>query len=159
MTDATKVSVKIQSEKLTVHITYYTSHADPSGRAWGLRPFACWDCGFESHRGHGCLSLVSVVRCQLRVSASGKSPAHMSSTESGLSGCDREASTVREPMPTRNFTVPFSFFDSHVSSTFVIIFEGDLRNSWMMMMMMIIIIISTTKFEDFLSTERQLLKK
>jgi len=27
----------------------------------GLRPLACWDCGFESHRRHGCLSVVSVV--------------------------------------------------------------------------------------------------
>jgi len=30
----------------------------PSGRAVqgvGLRPLACWDCWFESHRGHGCL--------------------------------------------------------------------------------------------------------
>jgi hypothetical protein len=24
-------------------------------------PIACWDCGFESRQGHGCLSLVSVV--------------------------------------------------------------------------------------------------
>jgi hypothetical protein len=33
--------------------------ADFSGRAvWGvgLRPLACWDCGFESRREHGCLS-------------------------------------------------------------------------------------------------------
>jgi len=37
-----------------------------SGR--GLR-LACWDCGFESHRGHGCLSVVSVVFCQVQVSA------------------------------------------------------------------------------------------
>jgi hypothetical protein len=28
-----------------------------------LRPLACWDCGFEFHRGHGCLSLVNVVIC------------------------------------------------------------------------------------------------
>ena len=27
----------------------------------GLRPLACWDCGFEIRRGHGCLSVVSVV--------------------------------------------------------------------------------------------------
>jgi hypothetical protein len=30
--------------------------ADPSGRTvWGvdLRPFACWECGFESGQGHG----------------------------------------------------------------------------------------------------------
>jgi hypothetical protein len=32
----------------------------------GLQPFACWDCGFESLRRHGCLSLVSVV-CRLCV--------------------------------------------------------------------------------------------
>ena len=26
------------------------------------RPLACWNCGFESRRGHGSLSVVSVVR-------------------------------------------------------------------------------------------------
>jgi hypothetical protein len=48
--------------------------ADPSGRAVlgvGLRPFAYWDCGFESSRGHGCLSVLSVVCCQVEVSATG----------------------------------------------------------------------------------------
>jgi hypothetical protein len=47
--------------------------ADPSGLAvkgMGLRPLACWDCEFESRRGHECSSLVSVVCCQV-VSASG----------------------------------------------------------------------------------------
>jgi hypothetical protein len=34
-----------------------------------LRPFACWDCGFESHRERGCSSVVSVVCCQVGVSA------------------------------------------------------------------------------------------
>ena len=24
-------------------------------------PLACWDCGFESHRGHGCLSVLCVL--------------------------------------------------------------------------------------------------
>ena len=33
------------------------------------RPLACWDLGFESHRGHGYLSVVSVVCCQVEVSA------------------------------------------------------------------------------------------
>ena len=45
--------------------------AGPSGRAVygvGLRPLVCWDRGFESHRGHGCLSFVSVVCCQVEVS-------------------------------------------------------------------------------------------
>jgi hypothetical protein len=30
----------------------------------GLRPLACWVCGFESHRGHGYLSVVSIAWCQ-----------------------------------------------------------------------------------------------
>jgi len=29
----------------------------------GLRPLACWDRGFESHWGRGCLSFESVVCC------------------------------------------------------------------------------------------------
>jgi hypothetical protein len=33
-------------------------------RQKGLQPFTCCDHGFESHRGHGCLSVVSVVCCQ-----------------------------------------------------------------------------------------------
>ena len=28
----------------------------PHGQRVGLRPLACWDCCFESRRGHGCLS-------------------------------------------------------------------------------------------------------
>jgi hypothetical protein len=43
--------------------------ADPS--VVGLRPLAYWDCGFESRRGHGCLSVVSIVCCQVEVSATG----------------------------------------------------------------------------------------
>ena len=49
-----------------------TQHADASSRAVygvGLRPLACCDRGFESHPGHGCLSVVSVVCCQVEVSA------------------------------------------------------------------------------------------
>jgi len=29
----------------------------------GLRQLACWDCGFESRRWHGCLSGLDVVCC------------------------------------------------------------------------------------------------
>jgi hypothetical protein len=32
-------------------------------RRWDLRPLDCWDCGFESRRGHGCSFLVFVVSC------------------------------------------------------------------------------------------------
>jgi len=37
----------------------------------GLRPLVCWDCGFENRRGNGCLSVVSVVCCQVEVSVTG----------------------------------------------------------------------------------------
>jgi len=51
-------------------------YIDPNGRVvWsvGLRPLVCWDCGFEPLRAHSCLFLVSVVCCQVEVSASGLS--------------------------------------------------------------------------------------
>ena len=32
--------------------------SDRAVKGVGLRPLACRDCGFESHRGHGCLSVV-----------------------------------------------------------------------------------------------------
>jgi hypothetical protein len=60
-----------------------------------------WDCGFESSRGHGCLSVVSVVCCQVEVSASGRSLVQRSPTDCGVSECDREASTMKRPCPTR----------------------------------------------------------
>ena len=43
---------------------------DPSDRGvtWLL---ACWDCGFESHRRHRSLFLMSVVYCQVEVCGSG----------------------------------------------------------------------------------------
>ena len=46
--------------------------AGPSGCAVfivGLRSLSSRDCEFESHRGHGCLSVVIVVCCHLEVSA------------------------------------------------------------------------------------------
>ena len=48
--------------------------ADHSGRVVqnvDLEPLACWDGVFESRRGHGVLSLVPVVCCEVKVSASG----------------------------------------------------------------------------------------
>jgi hypothetical protein len=51
------------------------------------------DCGFKSRRGHGCLSLVSVVCCQVEVFATSWSLVQRSPTERGVSTmCDREAS-------------------------------------------------------------------
>ena len=36
-------------------------------KAVGLRPLACWDCWFKSRRGHGCLSVESVLWSQVEV--------------------------------------------------------------------------------------------
>jgi hypothetical protein len=59
-----------------------------------VRPLACWVCGFESRRGHGCLSLVSVVY-QAEVSVSDLSLVQRSSTECGVSDCDHKSSIIR----------------------------------------------------------------
>jgi hypothetical protein len=37
-------------------------------KAFGLRLLAACDCGFESLREHGCLSVVNVLCCQIEVS-------------------------------------------------------------------------------------------
>jgi hypothetical protein len=50
-------------------------------------PLGCWDRGFESHRWHGSLSVVSVVRCQVDVSATGWSLVQRSPTDCGASLC------------------------------------------------------------------------
>jgi hypothetical protein len=47
----------------------------------------------KSRRGHGCLSVVSVVCCQVEISATSWSLVQRSPTECGVSKlCDREAS-------------------------------------------------------------------
>ena len=63
---------------------------DPNPRSQqgsGLRPLACWDRGFESHRGHGYLSVVSVVCCQVEVSATSRSLVQWSHTDCAASLC------------------------------------------------------------------------
>jgi hypothetical protein len=47
------------------------------------------------------MSLVSIVCCQVEVFASGRSLVQRSPTECGVSQCDREASIMRRPWPTR----------------------------------------------------------
>jgi hypothetical protein len=47
--------------------------------------------------GHGYLSLVSVVRCHVEVSASGRSLVQRSPTECGVSECDHKASIMMSP--------------------------------------------------------------
>jgi len=51
----------------------------------GLRPLACWGCGFECGREHGGLFLVNVVCCQVEASASGWSLIQRGPTECGVS--------------------------------------------------------------------------
>ena len=71
----------------------------------GLRPLACWDCGFVSCRRHGCLSVVSVACCHVELPASACSLIRRSPTECGVfSECDREAhaSAGHEPASFRS---------------------------------------------------------
>jgi hypothetical protein len=81
---------------LCAHYDWYT-HID----GVGLQPLACWDCGFKSRRGHVCLSLLSIVSCQVEVPPSGRWLVQRSLTECGVPECDCEASKMRTPWPAR----------------------------------------------------------
>jgi hypothetical protein len=73
----------------------------------------------KSHRGHGCLSLVSVVCCQVEVSATGWSVVQRSPSECGVSNvCAHETSKrgglgtrkgAVEPYEKKNLPVIFGF--------------------------------------------------
>jgi len=70
-------------------------------KAWGLQLLACWDFGFECCRGHCCLSLVSVVCCQVEVFVMGWSLVQRNPTEHDVSEWDHGTLTVRIPRLTR----------------------------------------------------------
>ena len=55
-------------------------------------PLPCWDCGFESHGGYGCLCIVSVVCCQVEVSATGRSLIQRNPTD-----CDVSVYVISKP--------------------------------------------------------------
>ena len=59
--------------------------------------------GFEFRRWRRCLSLVSDVCCRVEVSATSLSLVRRSPTNYGVSECDRKASVMRRPWPTRGF--------------------------------------------------------
>jgi hypothetical protein len=61
-------------------------------------PLACW---FESRRGRVYLSRVIVVRCQVEVSATGRSLFQRSPNECGVSECNIETSTMWRPRTVR----------------------------------------------------------
>ena len=71
----------------TAHITCVPVAVARAVWGVGLRPLACWDRGFESHRGHGCLFVVSVVCCQVEVSATSWSLVQKSPTDCRASLC------------------------------------------------------------------------
>jgi hypothetical protein len=75
---------------LPSHIYFWTDPGGPKDYVVGLRPLDCWVCGFESRGAYECSSVVSVVCCQVEVSASGRSLVHRSPTDYGVSECDRE---------------------------------------------------------------------
>jgi hypothetical protein len=52
--------------------------------AWVLRPLVCWDWGFESSWGHGYLSVMIVVCCQVVFPTSGLSLVQRSPTEGSV---------------------------------------------------------------------------
>jgi hypothetical protein len=54
------------------------------------KEIACWGCGFESRREHGCLTVLNVVCCQVEVCATVLSLVQRSPTECVCVG-DREA--------------------------------------------------------------------
>jgi hypothetical protein len=63
----------------------------------GHRPLTCWDLGFESHQGHGYLSVVSVVCCQVEVSTTSWSLVQRSPTDCCVVVCDLETSRIGAP--------------------------------------------------------------
>jgi hypothetical protein len=92
------------SENTRIFLNDWGNAADHVGRAvWGvdLRPLVCWDCGFESRRRHGSLSLGGVVCCQVEACATVWSLVERSPTECDMSDCDRETLTVRRTWSTR----------------------------------------------------------
>jgi len=70
----------------------------PRGLRRGSAAARC-NYGFESHRGHGYLSVVWVVCCQVEVPATIWSLVQRSPIECGISQCDSEPSILR-PWPT-----------------------------------------------------------
>jgi len=51
------IKILIFYVSLTVHFSITLAN-DQLDAQWCLWPLACWDRGFESHRGHGYLSVV-----------------------------------------------------------------------------------------------------
>ena len=89
---------RVQWEVSSVFRLVLHSRADPQlSRGLGL---SCWDYGLESSRRHGCLSLVSVVRRQVEVSATDWSLVQRSPTDCGVSELWSWSLDKEEAQPT-----------------------------------------------------------
>ena len=81
-----------------LYLTTHDTHNRQISMPRCLWPLACWDLGFKSHRVHGCLSVVSVVCCQVEVSATSWSLIQRSPTDCAASFvCDLETSRIGAP--------------------------------------------------------------
>ena len=66
-------------------------------KAWVCRHLLPGIMGLNPAGGNGCLSLVSVVCCQIEVCATSRSLVQSSPTHCGVTGCDLETSRMRRP--------------------------------------------------------------
>ena len=97
----------------------------------GLRPLACWDCGFESRRGHGCLSVVSVVCCQVEISATGWSLVQRSPTDCGVSSCVISKTSKNEEAIARDWAVSaIKKTDYVVVANCILCFQGFVNSGY-----------------------------
>jgi len=101
-----RYSILILSIKIVrciiVRCTLCKYSEDPNCRAFSRGVCGRSHAGFVGSNPAGgidCLSLVSVVCCQVEVSASGRSLSQRSPTECDTSDCDRETSTMRWVRP------------------------------------------------------------
>ena len=70
---------------LFIYTYVYVGHSGRTFWGVGLWPLLCWDRWFETHQGHGRLSVVCVVCCQVELSATRRSLVQRSPTGSGAS--------------------------------------------------------------------------
>jgi hypothetical protein len=74
-------------------LIFVPAHASGRGvYGVGLRPLACWDCGFESPQKRGCLSSLCFVSCHVKVFVSVWSLVQVCPTSYGV--CNRVWSRI-----------------------------------------------------------------
>ena len=56
-----RLTIQTPLFKFSGHVMHLAGRSGRAVYGVGLQPFTCWDCGLESRRGHGCLSVLSVV--------------------------------------------------------------------------------------------------